>query len=137
MALLLPYIALSSGLELTNAMAVISDLNVSNNVSTSERLDVTMSPRSGDAVNEHYQVVSSNHGGKNCSYMVSVFISEQAFNEGKPPIEQLKEGRSTKVFSVNLLDQEYKDLEARAAAYSHLVKQAGFEAAKQVIDFVI
>lgn len=126
MALLIPSITLSSGLELTNAMAVISDLNVSNNVSTSERLDVVSSPSDGDAINEHYQIVTASHGGKNASFMVSVFMSEQAFNDGKPPVEQLKEGRNTKVFSVNLLGDEYKELDARTAAYSHLVKQTGF-----------
>ncbi|WP_372941791.1 hypothetical protein [Shewanella sp.] len=126
MALLIPSITLSSGIELTNALAVVSDLNVSNNVSTSERLDIVSSPSDGDVVNEHYQIVTTSHGGKNASFMVSVFMNEQAFNDGKPPIEQLKEGRSTKVFSVNLLTDEYKDLEARTAAYSYLAKQAGF-----------
>ncbi|WP_445772936.1 hypothetical protein [Shewanella sp.] len=126
MALLIPSITLSSGIELTNVMAVISDLNVSNNVSASERLDVVSSPGEGDAINEHYQIVTTSHGGKNASFMVSVFMNEQAFNDGKPPIEQLKEGRSTKVFSVNLLADEYKELEARTAAYSYLAKQAGF-----------
>jgi hypothetical protein len=131
MALIIPTITLSSGLVLANAMAVISDLSVSNNVSTSERLDVISSPGDGKAINEYYQVTTTNHGGKNCSYIISIFLSEQAFNDGKPSIEQLKDGRNTKVFSLNLLADEYKDLETRDAAYAHLIKQPDFEDATQ------
>jgi hypothetical protein len=131
MALLIPTLTLSSGLVLANAMAVISDLSVNNNVSTSERLDIVSSPGEGEAINEYYQVVTTNHGGKNCSYMVSIFMDEQSFMDGKPPVEQLKDGRKTKVFSVNLLEQAYKDLEPRQSAYAHLVTQPGFEDAIQ------
>jgi hypothetical protein len=131
MALFIPTITLSSGLVLANTMAVISDLSVNNNVSTSERLDIVSSPGDGEAINEYYQVATTNHGGKNCSYMVSIFMDEQSFMDGKPPVEQLKDGRKTKVFSVNLLADEYKDLETRDAAYAHLMKQPDFEDATQ------
>jgi hypothetical protein len=126
MALLIPTITLSSGLVLANAMAVISDLSVSNNVSTSERLDVISSPGDGEAINEYYQVTITNHGGKNGSYMVSIFMDEQSFADGKPPVEQLKDGRQTKVFSMNLLADEYKDKSTREAAYLHLSNQERF-----------
>tara|TARA_R110002126_G_scaffold220423_1_gene365784 strand:- start:1004 stop:1417 length:414 start_codon:yes stop_codon:yes gene_type:complete len=132
MALLIPTITLTSGITVTNGIAIISELNVSNNVSTSERLDVINAPLDGEAINDNYQIVESTNGGKAASYMVSLFMNKQAFEDGKPPVEQLKDGRQTKVFSVNLLEPVYKDLTARKSAYAHLSTQPGFEDATEV-----
>jgi hypothetical protein len=137
MALLIPTITLSSGITIESALAVISELNVSNNVSVSERLEVVNAPGDGAVINDNYQVITSNNGGKAGSYMVSIFMSQQAFTEGKPPVEQLKDGRQTKVFSVNLLEPAYTDLTPRKSAYTHLVTQPGFEASTEVVGLEV
>lgn len=137
MALSILTITLTSGITVKNALAVISELNVSNNVSISERLDIVNAPTEGEAVNDNYQIVESTNGGKAASYMVSIFMNQQAFADGKPPIEQLKDGRQTKVFSVNLLEPAYKDLTPRKSAYAHLMTQPGFESGTEVTGLAV
>lgn len=132
MALILPSISLSSGIDITNPLLVISELNVNNNASINERLEVNMSPGEGEPINEGYKVVTSNHGGQGCTYMVSVFATQTAFEAGKPPVEVLRDERSAKVFSIQLADAVYEGMTPREAAYAHLVTQTSFEAATVV-----
>lgn len=133
MALTLPSISLSSGIDIANPLLVISELNVTNNASINERLEVAMAPGEGQQVNEGYKVVTNNHGGKGCTYMVSVFATQAAFEAGKPPVEVLRDERSVKVFSVQLADAAYDGMEPRTAAYAHLIAQPGF-AGSTVVD---
>lgn len=137
MALTIATLTLASGLSLTNPLLVISELNISNNSSESQRLDISTAPGADASAPQAYQLINSQHGGRGCSYLVSVFINQAAFDAGKPPVEQLKDGRATKVFSVNLDDAAYKDLTPRQAAYAHLITQPGFEAAEAVAGLAI
>ncbi|AYV14319.1 hypothetical protein [Shewanella algae] len=132
MALTLPTISLSSGIDIANALLVISELNVNNNVSINERLEVSMAPGEGNAINDGYKIVTNHHGGKGCTYMVSVFATQAAFEAGKPPVEVLRDQRSVRVFNVQLEDAAYEEMEPRQAAYAHLVTQEGFAEASEV-----
>ncbi|TVP08700.1 hypothetical protein [Shewanella sp. KCT] len=132
MALTLPSISLSSGIDIANPLLVISELNVTNNASINERLEVAMAPGEGEQVNDGYKLVTNNHGGKGCTYMVSVFATQAAFEVGKPPVEVLRDDRSVKVFSVQLADAAYDGMTPRQAAYVHLVTQEGFEQSVEV-----
>jgi hypothetical protein len=138
MALKVPSIALSSGLTLTNAFVVVGELNVSNNASSNERLEVVEAPGGdGAAVNQKYKVVSTIHGGKNGTYSASIFMDQAAFDDGRPPVESFKEGRNTKFFSVDLLDAKYVGVTPREAAYLHLMEQESFLAATEVESLAI
>ncbi|NKF51356.1 hypothetical protein G3R49_12390 [Shewanella sp. WXL01] len=121
MALVLPSITLASGITLTNALAVISELNVSNNTTLSERVEVIDDPslEKSEPSNE-YQLSSSTHGSKLCTFFVSIFMSEETFANGKPEVERYHEGRDCKCFSVSLLDDKYTDMTPRQAAYAYL-----------------
>ncbi|MGB0895624.1 MAG: hypothetical protein ACPGUD_14610 [Parashewanella sp.] len=134
MALTIAKLKLESGLELTNPLIIISELNTSNNSSQSQRLEIASTPAEGQAerLNQEYSLNTSKSGGTYCNYMVSVFLNKEAFDTGKPPVEQLKDNRSIKVFSLNLDGDEYKDLTPRKAAYAHLKKQDGFVKAEEV-----
>lgn len=123
MAITLASLALSSGLELLNPLLVISELNVSNNTSASEHLDIINAPGEGVDVNQAYKVINTRHGGRGCSVIVSVFMSQAAFDAGKPPIDVLKDGRNTKVFSINLDAPEFEAMTPRQAAYAYLLSQ--------------
>ena len=137
MALTLPTISLSSGIDIANPLLVISELNVNNNASINERLEVSMAPGEGEPVNDGYKIVTNNHGGQGCTYMVSVFATQAAFEAGKPPVEVLRDQRSVKVFSVQLADAAYEGMEPRAAAYAHLAAQEGFGEAVVVSEIVV
>ncbi|WP_412522354.1 hypothetical protein [Shewanella algae] len=137
MALTLPTISLSSGIDIANPLLVISELNVNNNASINERLEVTLAPGDGDAVNDGYKIVPTNHGGKGCTYMVSVFATQAAFEAGKPAVEVLRDQRSVKVFSVQLLDAAYEGMTPRQAAYAHLATQEGFVEASEVPGIMV
>lgn len=130
MAFTLPKITLASGLELANPLLVISELNVSNNSSISERLDIITAPGGvGDAVNQSYKILKSQNGGRGCSAIVSVFITRNAFDAGKPPVEIFKDGRNTKVFSINLDNPDFDGMTPRQAAYAHIMALPEFEGA--------
>ncbi|WP_249552764.1 hypothetical protein [Shewanella sp. 8A] len=130
MAFTLPTITLASGLELTNPMLVISELNVSNNSSSSERLDIIAAPGGdGEAVNQSYKILKSQNGGCGCSAIVSVFMSQAAFDAGKPPVEIFKDGRNTKVFSINLDNPDFDGMTPRQAAYAHMIALPEFAGA--------
>ncbi|PKG73183.1 hypothetical protein CXF86_18940 [Shewanella sp. GutCb] len=137
MALTIPTLALSSGIELANPLLVISELNVNNNTSSNERLEINGAPGEGNAVSQGYKVITSNHGGQGCTYMVSVFASQDAFDEGKPPVDQVREGRNVKVFSLNLAEDVYTGITPREAAYTHLTEQTEFEAAHLVSEVLV
>lgn len=122
-------LVLSSGLELTNPMLVISELSVSNNSSSSERLDILTAPGEGTEVSQSYKVIASTHGGRGCSAIVSVFKDVAAFDSGKPPVEILKDGRNTKVFSINLDDPAFAGMTPRQAAYAHIIALPEFAGA--------
>lgn len=129
MALTLPTISLSSGIELANSLLVISELNVSNNSSINERLEINLAPEEGEQVNDGYKIVTNNHGGQGCTYMVSVFADQEAFEAGKPAVEVLRDQRTTKVFSVQLADAAYEGMTPRQAAYAHLQQNEFADAA--------
>ena len=137
MALTLPTISLSSGIDIANPLLVISELNVNNNASINERLEVNTAPGEGDAINDGYKIATTNHGGKGCTYMVSVFATQVAFEAGKPPVEVLRDQRSVKVFSVQLLDAAYEGMTPRQAAYAHLATQEGFVEASEVPGIMV
>lgn len=130
MAFTLPKITLASGLELANPLLVISELNVSNNASISERLDIMAAPGGdGEMANQSYKVLKSQNGGRGCSAIVSVFMNQAAFDAGKPPVDIYKEGRNTKVFSINLDNPEFDGMTPRQAAYAHMMSLQEFAGA--------
>lgn len=130
MAFTLPTIMLASGLELANPLLVISELNVSNNASISERLDIMAAPGGdGEMVSQSYKVLKSQNGGRGCSAIVSVFMNQAAFDAGKPPVEIFKDGRNTKVFSINLDNAGFEGMTPRQAAYAHMMALPEFESA--------
>lgn len=130
MAFTLPTITLASGLELANAMLVISELSVSNNSSLSERLDIASAPGGeGESINQSYKLLKDTHGGRGCSAIVSVFMSQAAFDAGKPPVDIVKDGRNTKVFSINLDNSDFDFMTPRQAAYAHIMALPEFEGA--------
>lgn len=130
MAFTLPTITLASGLELANAMLVISELNVSNNASISERLDIASAPGGeGESINQSYKLLKDTHGGRGCSAIVSVFMSQPAFDAGKPPVDIVKDGRNTKVFSINLDNPDFYGMTPRQAAYAHIMALPEFAGA--------
>lgn len=130
MAFTLPKITLASGLELANPLLVISELSVSNNSSSSERLDIMAAPGGdGEMANQSYKVLKSQNGGRGCSAIVSVFMNQAAFDAGKPPVDIYKEGRNTKVFSINLDNPEFDGMTPRQAAYAHMMSLQEFAGA--------
>ncbi|MBB1441107.1 hypothetical protein H5202_21150 [Shewanella sp. SG41-4] len=56
-------------------------------------------------------------------------MNADAFEDGRPPVEQYKDGRQVKFFSVDLLDAKYVDATPRQAAYLHLMDQPYFDEA--------
>ncbi len=139
MALTISTLLLASGLQLNNPLIVISELNVSNNTSTSERLDVIDAPNEGDStlVNQSYSINTTNNGGRYANYMVSIFLNQDAFDQGKLPIEKWHESRQVKVFSINLNEEQYQDLTPRQSAYQHLGKQEEFIEAEEIEDLEV
>lgn len=129
MSFTIPALVLSSGLELANPLLVISELNTSNNTSSSERMDIVTAPGDGPAVNQSYKVITTTHGGRGCSAIVSVFKDKAAFDAGKPPIDILKDGRNTKVFSINLDEPAFDGMTPRQAAYAHILALPEFDGA--------
>ncbi len=130
MAFTLPKITLASGLELANPLLVISELNVSNNASISERLDIMAAPGGdGEMANQSYKVLKSQNGGRGCSAIVSVFMNQAAFDAGKPPVDIYREGRNQKVFSINLDNPDLEGMTPRQAAYSHIMALPDFAGA--------
>ncbi|MGR3970702.1 hypothetical protein [Shewanella sp. 1180_01] len=129
MSFTLPVLVLSSGLELANPLLVISELSVSNNISTHARLDIINSPGDGVNVNQSYKVVDTSSGGRGCSAIVSVFMNQAAFEAGKPPVDLLKDERNTKVFSINLDDPSFDGMTPRQAAYAHILALPEFDGA--------
>lgn len=130
MAFTLPTITLASGLQLANPMLVISELSVSNNSSLSERLDITSAPGGeGEAINQSYKLLKDTHGGRGCSAIVSVFMNQAAFDAGKPPVDIVKDGRNTKVFSINLDNPDFDGMTPRQAAYAHIMALQEFDGA--------
>ncbi|CAD6366750.1 hypothetical protein SHEWT2_01231 [Shewanella hafniensis] len=127
MAFTMQQLVLSSGLVLNNPLLVISELNVSNNSSLSERLDIET--RNAADVNQSYHVISSSHGGRGCSAIVSVFMHQAAFDAGKPQVDVVKDGRNTKVFSINLDNPDFEGMTPRHAAYAHMMALPEFEGA--------
>ncbi len=138
MALTIAKLTLASGVELTNPLIVISDLNISNNVSQSQRLEISQAPAPAEAegysqaVNQEYSINTTQSGGKHANYMVSVFLSQVAFEAGKPPVEKLHNNHQLKIFQLNLNDAQYSELDARVAAYKHLSNQEEFTDAEEV-----
>lgn len=127
MAFTMQQLVLSSGLVLSNPLLVISELNVSNNSSLSERLDIE--PWDAADINQSYRVISSPHGGRGCSAIVSVFMNQAAFDSGKPPVDIVKDGRNTKVFSINLDNPDFDGMTPRQAAYAHIMALPEFAGA--------
>lgn len=130
MAFTMQQLVLSSGLVLSNPLLVISELNVSNNSSLSERLDIE--PWDAAGVNQSYRVISRSHGGRGCSAIVSVFMNQAAFDAVKPPVDIVKDGRTTKVFSINLDNPDFEGMTPRNAAYAHIMALPEFEGAALV-----
>lgn len=135
MALTLANMALASGLTLANPLIVVYELNVSNNVSRQERLEIAATAQTGEgAPASEYQVTVTNGGATHGNYTVAVFMDRAAFDVGKPPVEVLRDGTRTKIYSVNLSLEEYQGMDARAAAYAHLAAQPEFEGAVVITD---
>ncbi|MGK4303316.1 hypothetical protein ACSMFS_05520 [Shewanella xiamenensis] len=126
MAITKAQLILSSGLVLSDPVIVISEMNIVNNSSVSERLDITSN---SDESAQHYQIEKSTAGGNACSAICSVFMNKAAFDAGKPPVDTLKDGRSTKVFSINLDKPEFNGMTPRQAAYAHMMALPDFDGA--------
>lgn len=139
MAFTIAKIVLTSGLELTQPLLVISELNVSNNASLSERLDIVAAPMtpiedSNEAPDnkQSYTLLKTNHGGRGCNAIVSVFINQTAFEAGKPPVDFFKDDHNIKVFSIPLDNPEFDGMTPREAAYAHVLTLPEFDGAKVV-----
>ncbi len=137
MALTIDSLTLASGVQLNNPLIVISDLNITNNSSQSQRLEISQAPAPAEgegesqAVNQEYSLNTTQSGGRYAYYVVSIFLNQQTFEQGKPPVEKWHENHTVKNFNVNLDGEAYAELEPRAAAYEHLCKQLGFTDATQ------
>jgi hypothetical protein len=56
-------------------------------------------------------------------------MNQAAFDAGKPPVEIFKDGRNTKVFSINLDNPIFDGMTPRQAAYSHMIALPEFAGA--------
>ncbi|WP_417345691.1 hypothetical protein [Ferrimonas sp.] len=122
MALIIPTITLASGITVENACLVITQLNTNNTTSLTQTLD------------DENQVQEIPGGQHTCAYQVGIFASEQAVKDKLPPIDLLRDGRTIRVFQLNLSDPAYQDLTPRQAAYQHLQAQEGLSNSTAVED---
>ncbi|WP_299001801.1 hypothetical protein [uncultured Shewanella sp.] len=108
MALNMPSIDMASGITVNNPCLVISQLSTSNNLSLSETLD------------NSNELAIVEGGAHICTFQLSVFASEQAIGEDRPPIDQVRDGYNIHIYQIRLEDELYTDMTPREAAYSYL-----------------
>lgn len=129
MALSLPKLTLSSGVELTNPVFVIQDLSLSGSKTVIDRVDNASSVEGQAGA---YELNSTAHEGESISYYVMVFANKKALTDAKPAVDYLKDGHSKYLFNFNKQDPDYINLTPRNAAYAHLKSHADFSAATEV-----
>ncbi|USD38842.1 hypothetical protein [Ferrimonas sp. SCSIO 43195] len=122
MALTIPSIELASGITLTNACLAITQLNTNNTTSLTQTLD------------DHNQVQETPGGQYTCAFQVGIFASEQAISDQLPPVDLLRDGRTIRVFQLNLNDPEYQQMTPRQAAYQYLQSLQEFSGSSPVIE---